>query len=501
MFNTECRYKKGYTLAEMLMVLVIFALMMIALPPLTKKMFKVDTVPKAHGRFECYYNASGNLIQYLVKEDGTVEYTNRTAAGLNYCEFLPPSNSIYTMIHAVGGGGAGYRLNTASASEKMSVNDSEAFSYLYYSVPSFWPEWFKYLLNNKSGLDFDSDYFEAYKTFRGVSLPYGNAGEAGEKVSMFFPRLKGLTIRMKPGRGGARSGSSGAGGDGTATTVQFKYASDTSYSDAIVAAGGKGGKISGKYGEALMGGNATDYGVSKLSAVKSADSGFDTVIEDPGLNNTFETRINVTSGTIKGHAADWGGINAGWGGNGDYYIVSSSLGGAYDGKFSYLVNNYNQSVSSSGDTFRKDNWTLVTDKIKEGFYSRDGIKANCDSSLSSGKIKVHAWCSSLSGVYAYVCKIMNINKVLDPTYPDDTEYDINVDASGNVLNTPAGYTNCKFELYRNLTVCESASSVSNAYRTCSFTQGASSFNCPYGVRSGNMCQASSGGNGAVLILW
>ena len=502
MFNTEYRYKKGYTLAEMLMVLVIFSLMMIALPPLTRKMFKVNTVAKAHGRFECYYNNNNHVIQYEISEKGSSTYTDRTSAGYDYCEFIPPSNSVYTMIHAVGGGGAGYVLNSSNADENMSVGEKEALSYLYYSVASLWPEWFKYVINNKGNLTFDGDKFEVFKTYRYVSLPYGAAGKAGEKISMFFPRLKGVTIRMYPGVGGAKATSYGAGGNGTSTVVKFKYADNNSYSTVMEAHGGTGGNLVGKYGEAITGGYATDYGVSKLAAVKSAESGFDNVIEDPGIENNFESRINITDGTIKGHAADWKGINAGWGGNGSYYFVSSSAGSDYYGRFSYQINNYNELIKSSDVVERYNDWKLVTKYVKKNFYSRNGQKSNCDA-LQNGTLKVKAWCSAdkESPDYLYKCKIDSLGKILDPTHTNQVEYEIKVKNNGAVESNPSGYTNCTLKPFKNYVICTTSSAVTDAYRNCTFTQDAGSFACPYGDKSGNMCKASDGGNGAVIILW
>ena len=127
-------WHNGYTLAEMLIVLVIVALIMMALPRATKKLFNVTTKPGDNGRLECFYDpnaATPTLIKHYATSGGvkiTCEQVNPTSNdgnGLNGtnpnqckavfaeingqfgCKFEPPKNAIYMVLHAVGGGGSG----------------------------------------------------------------------------------------------------------------------------------------------------------------------------------------------------------------------------------------------------------------------------------------------------------------------------------------------------------------------------------------------------------
>ena len=109
-FDKFKRFNKAYSLAEVLVVMAIIMLIFLALPPVTKKVFKITDTRKAHGRFECYWDwdtveNKKVLFSYYSDENGTEEGPTKISG--NKCTFTPTSNTLYYMIHAVGGGGAG----------------------------------------------------------------------------------------------------------------------------------------------------------------------------------------------------------------------------------------------------------------------------------------------------------------------------------------------------------------------------------------------------------
>ena len=121
--------RNGYTLAEMLLVLVIVGLVMAALPRATKKLFHVTTKSGDNGRLECFWDDSGEGAPVLTKYYATSGGTTMTCrdkegeecaathfanvpnpdggADLRACVFQPPKNPVYLSLHAVGGGGSG----------------------------------------------------------------------------------------------------------------------------------------------------------------------------------------------------------------------------------------------------------------------------------------------------------------------------------------------------------------------------------------------------------
>ncbi len=495
MLRIHNNFKKGYTLAEVLVVVAIFTLMMIALPPLTRKMFKVETAAKEHGRFECFYEK---------KNDGTNElkaYLNGKdvpdAAHDTYCEYIPSSNSVYIMIHAVGGGGAGYKLDP----DAVEVTDKEAFSYLYYSSVSLWPDWFKYVMDHRSGLSLPGDNFETKKTFSYVKLPYGQAGEAGKRVSMIFPRLRNVTLRMYPGTGGSLADGYGPGNDGSYTKVDFRYGASEAWTNVITALGGNGGSSKGDYGSALVGGKATDYGVGSLFAVKRKDSGFDSTLE--GFVSGDNTKINSDDN-------EWP-VKAGFGGNGSYYYVKSGTG-----KFSYQINSYKEIINSDGTKQRKNNWKVVTSKIPQNFFRREDAANKGSCVISDGKVKITAWCTPETSTtdYDFKCLLEDVTKdaFTDLESANAAPIEIKV-KEGRVYSSsdgtpwnpdnPSGYSSCEYNVFERNVTCETDRLIENSYYTCVF-ENDTDFKCPDGIEQDadhTMCSAGAGGNGAVVILW
>lgn len=479
----------AYTLAEMLMVLLIFSLIMLAAPPLTKKLHSITITEKKHGRFECYYDASGKLVQYKAVDGQPAGEPTEVADESVGCVFNPPSNALYIMIHAVGGGGAGYaNIGTVGDSNNPTEN-VVAISYPSYSAVELWPDWFRYLMNHNESdiknLSMASNSYEIKKTFRDQKLHYGLSGMAGERVSMFFPTLSSqIQISMKPGKG-ALTPATAKGGD---TTVSFKYPSDINRTQVILAEGGESGKENVPYSSALQGGIPTDFGVGKMQSAVLKSSSFEDVIEN--ANSRQASMINADNGA-------WT-QKAGWGGNGAYfYLGGSALNGAY----TYQTNNFEQEIDDEGNFKRKNYWKTVTNLLPLYFYKRDGQTGNC--SLTSGDIEVSGYCYQGRGATDFTCRI----KDGDMEY---TRTGYSACYSGNCLSeTTAGtLKNCKFKPSTVEYTC-TKENVSNSTHSCTYSSGSSidDFTCPDGIvtekknENYGICKAGQGGNGAVIILW
>lgn len=93
---------KGFSLAEMLLVLVILSFLIVSMAPIAynKLPKKTDRIP--HGRFECYYDGN-QLMQYSADEI----YGATTPQAVTKCEFNPPVKASFFIMQAIGGGAGG----------------------------------------------------------------------------------------------------------------------------------------------------------------------------------------------------------------------------------------------------------------------------------------------------------------------------------------------------------------------------------------------------------
>ena len=102
--------KNAFSLAEMLLVLLIMSFLSMAIAPFVTKKVKKDTYRQPHGRFECFW-LNDRLIQYNVLETGAGQQEDRTAKG--YCEFEPVERAAFYLVQGVGAGGGGAFAATA----------------------------------------------------------------------------------------------------------------------------------------------------------------------------------------------------------------------------------------------------------------------------------------------------------------------------------------------------------------------------------------------------
>lgn len=364
----------GYTLAEMLMVMLIVSLMILALPPVTKKVYKTTTTRKYHGRFECYRNAAGQIVQVKTTEGVTPPAAPTV---VTKCSLELPSNSIYVLIHAIGGGGGGAYVSAAPVDGSATIVDE---SYQGNTLPNLWPTWLKELRNN--GYQFPNNtpnLMDNYTVATGkvATLQYGFAGLQGERISMFFSRLdSNIKIEMTPGSGGAAGTSyaSYSGGNGTDTVVNFIRKNKTTGADETVelirAKGGSGGTVAGASKIWVYGGYPGDMGVADLYARVTQDANFVENIEG-------KTDSNLKS-----------------------FIADSSLkpgdGGA--GAYSYIKN------TASTMTYEIEG-VNVTDKLTFNTYLETNPRANTN--CSGNGTSTHTCSTDNTKTYSCVSGVMD----------------------------------------------------------------------------------------------
>lgn len=106
--------KLGFSLFEVVVTMSIVAIFIAACTNVFTQKYKGKSSTPMHGRFECYYNSAGTLMQKY--DAGTP-----TAVTTPYCEFSPNSAVAYYIINAVGGGGAGGTILGGTKGEYNSV--------------------------------------------------------------------------------------------------------------------------------------------------------------------------------------------------------------------------------------------------------------------------------------------------------------------------------------------------------------------------------------------
>lgn len=94
--------KNAFSLAEMLLVLLILSFLIVSLAPIAYKKIPKKTDRLPHGRFECYYDGE-KLMQYTADEI----YGETTPKEVTKCEFTPPVKASFFIIQAIGGGAGG----------------------------------------------------------------------------------------------------------------------------------------------------------------------------------------------------------------------------------------------------------------------------------------------------------------------------------------------------------------------------------------------------------
>lgn len=448
--NFNIKYS-AYTLAEMLIVLVIVAIVMISLPPATKKLFTVKEVKTYHGRYECYWDNSGILRYYYAKErpgmspeikEGPVNPDNPEAA--TKCEFVPPLTYPYLMIHAVGGGGAGGNITeTVQTPNIRSV-------YTEYLPGQEWSaKWFVNFMDglsnsekNSLSID-DKDVYSTMLTYRQVTLDYRKSGGAGAVSSMFFPFIpNGNKFYLYPGKGGELKAQNENGGDGGNTVVQIVKTSETcdvtdsnAPCNIIFAQGGKGATVLGSDNQVielstniqLTGGKLSDQGISNYSDVKGNPSGFSNIIDKINKQEALSTHVSS---------------NAGDGGNGGNHFIKDSLSGFYYHEFDDFKtgNCYTDGIERTCKGGELGvNWLQVSDKVNaHSVYSQycENKSSNLSSNIgglsggfwitrsAKGDITTQCKPNTNSNPYYFYCTVGYMKRTFTPTTSTSSYYAI-----------------------------------------------------------------------------
>lgn len=507
--------ESAYTLAEMLIVMAIIMLIILSLPMATKKVFKLDDMRKSHGRYECYWetqeDGSKKLMTYMAEENGRAISSESAYADEGKCVFSPPQNTIYFMIHAVGGGGAGAKLTTDKA-QLAPVEQVSAVSYLYKSSPGLFPDWVKFVMSKpeserpwKDKISATGDgAFDVNKVSFQQTVRYRLGGTAAKVVSLFVPQLPGnVKLELTPGKGGkATTNGDGSGEDGGDTIVEFVYEPGEEGGaekrfEGLVARGGVGGNggIDGKISEMMIGSNPGDFGLSSLASITGKDAGFSDITESAEKFDALKTKISY---------------DAGAGGNGETQFVDDTSG--------YIFYEWDNNDSIVNARRIGSKWEVITDSIGLNFYRNYGYTSNCtDATESSVVIEREGYCTPQTAI-KFDCTIGTNTSTLDTSCPDPSNcshfvvnYDYGTSTATFADDTPnptaysptTKFYNCEFNVNTFRIRCKTQLQNVKVHK-CTTPSG--TFKCangetPTGSGRNMKCEAKDGGDGAVVILW
>ncbi len=196
-FNCGKRHN-AFSMAEMLVVMLILAIVIISMTPVAVKRVKKESVNPEHGSFECFYEPSGeagkyNLIQrernaqgvLLQPEDDPARIrgvydVNNPPSNLPTCKFTAPRGAMFFTVNAVGGGSPGAGSKTVFQQlpkwDQNSINVKPGVNYI-----NTYPEYKSVLIDTSKN---NTAYFEG--------ATFGSLSESNTPVNVL--NNKGLLV-------------------------------------------------------------------------------------------------------------------------------------------------------------------------------------------------------------------------------------------------------------------------------------------------------------------
>lgn len=108
--STKKSAKGGFSMAEMLVVMLVLTIVFLAATPLMVRRVKKETTKPEHGSFECYYDE--NDVLHQVQRDENAHVISESTPADGTCTFTPKRGTMFFIINAVGGGSPGSGTST-----------------------------------------------------------------------------------------------------------------------------------------------------------------------------------------------------------------------------------------------------------------------------------------------------------------------------------------------------------------------------------------------------
>ncbi len=207
------RSKSAFSLAEMLLVVVMVGCIAVAASSFVIKKNKNQTTKQKHGRYECYYNGQPGQLMQRYTINGVA--STPTSAG-STCTFNPTviGDANFVAITAIGGGGGGA---WAPAPVRYNVANNSSANLVGVNAFASAPDWLSDIAATlPTGVTISSWSQNLWYT----TLTEGRGGGAGEMRTVYLTRPGAQTYTATVGRGGAAATSSASPSTfGSGTTV------------------------------------------------------------------------------------------------------------------------------------------------------------------------------------------------------------------------------------------------------------------------------------------
>ena len=117
------KFRLGFSLFETFVVMAIVGIFIALMANTVAHRPKAKLASEAHGRFECYYDESGQLWQQLFTEGSSQgkKLAKNNGGTETTCSFQPPYYAKYMIIDAVGGGAGGDSSSGGSEGQFVSA--------------------------------------------------------------------------------------------------------------------------------------------------------------------------------------------------------------------------------------------------------------------------------------------------------------------------------------------------------------------------------------------
>ena len=170
--------KRGFSLVELMMMMLFVSLIVAAAAPMITKRVQELPTRRSHGMYICYRNSNNQLSQALYSSNAMV-----TNGETNLCTFEPPERASLFKIQVIGGGAGGYNyVNRTESSDTYTYEYDPAMS--YNSLLSEFD-------NVTALLPTDSALRKLYDDRRiTINVRVPNAGDSGSYTYVYHPPYK-----------------------------------------------------------------------------------------------------------------------------------------------------------------------------------------------------------------------------------------------------------------------------------------------------------------------
>lgn len=174
--------KFGFTLVELMVVMLFVTLVIAAAAPIITK--RVKDVPRKlqHGKYICYRNAEDELREDYYNSSKYIRTVDPKTEGRDQCRFTPPTKASLYRIELIGAGAGGY--DYASVTE-----ETKPYRGVYYPKDgSYGGEH----LRDLEGKDLYEILYGASYTFH---VSTGSGGKGGD-IKVFYPPTTGTIFKL-----------------------------------------------------------------------------------------------------------------------------------------------------------------------------------------------------------------------------------------------------------------------------------------------------------------